>query len=100
MLRRRGAETLAASLESCAAEVEQWAREWELEALTLDQAAQESGYSYSTLQHLVAGKRIPNAGSARRPRIRRADLPRKVTAQPAGLGLADRVLAARHRKPA
>src|SRR5690348_16569017 len=77
VLRRRGAEALATSLESCASDLEVWARAWDLEALTLDQAAKESGYSYSTLQHLVAEKRIRNAGSARRPRIARKDLPRK-----------------------
>ena len=94
VLRHRGAEALAASLESCADELERWAEEWALERLTLEQAARESGYGYSTLQHLVAGKRIPNAGSPRRPRIRRADLPRKVSAPPGGVGLADRVLRA------
>ena len=100
VLRHRGAEALAASLESCAVELEQWARAWELEALTLGQAATESGYSYSTLQHLVAAKRIRNAGSVRRPRIARKDLPRKSSVAAAGQGLADRVLAARHRRPA
>jgi hypothetical protein len=100
VLRHRGAEALGASLESCAAELEVWARAWALEALTLEQAAAESGYSYSALQHLVAAKRIPNAGSARRPRIARKDLPRKPSGSAVGQGLADRVLAARQRRPA
>src|SRR2546425_10869637 len=98
--RHRGAEALAACLESCATELEVWARAWELEQLTLSQAAAESGYSYSTVQHLVAAKRIRNAGSARRPRIARKDLPRKPSLATVEQGLADRVLAARHRRPA
>jgi len=101
VLRHRGAEALAANLESCAVELEQWAQAWQLERLTLEQAAQESGYSYSALQHLVAAGRIKNAGTVHRPRIRRSDLPRKMGDAPAtGLALADRVLAARQRRPA
>ena len=100
VLRHRGAEALAVSLESCAAELETLAREWDIEALTLEQAAQESGFSYSHLQHLVAAKRLRNAGTARRPRIRRADLPRKAGTPHDEPGLADRVLAARSQRTA
>lgn len=100
VLRHRGAEPLAASLESCAAELETWARAWELEALTLEQASVESGYSYSALQHMVAERRIKNVGTRHRPRIARHDLPRKANVAPVGQGLADRVLAARQRRPA
>src|SRR6266516_813092 len=79
VLRRRGAEALAVSLESCAQERERWAQEYALEALTLDQAAAESGYSYSALQHMVADGKVKNAATpGHRPRIRRSDLPRKV----------------------
>jgi hypothetical protein len=100
VLRHRGAEAQAGVLEGCASELAAWVREWELEALTLEQAARESGLSYSHLQHLVAGGRVPNAGSARRPRIRRADLPRKPGTPSAPHDLADRVLSARHQRPA
>jgi len=97
VLRRRGAESLAALLAGCADELAEWAKAHELEALTLEQAAVESGYSYSALQHMVAERRIKNAGTQHRPRIRRNDLPRKVQtcANPPGPQLADRVLRAR-----
>lgn len=77
VLRRRGAAALAEALESCAAELEAWERERALEGLTLEQAASESGYSYSRLQQLIACGTIPNGGEPYRPRIRRCDLPKK-----------------------
>lgn len=77
VLRRRGAEIQAAVLEGCAADLEAYERERALEALTLEQAAEESGYSCSALQRAVARGVVANAGSKRRPRIRRGDLPRK-----------------------
>ena len=99
VLRHRGAETLATCLETCAGELAAWGEAWRLEELTLEQAAQESGFSYSHLQHLVAGMHLKNRGSARRPRIRRGDLPHKVGhAESSTLGIADQVLAARHRR--
>jgi hypothetical protein len=45
--------------------------------LTLEQAAQASGYSPRRLRELLASGAIPNAGARGRPRIRRADLPRR-----------------------
>ena len=97
VLRRRGAEPLAVGLESCAVELEVWAKQHALEALTLAQAAAESGYSYSALQHLVADGKVKNAGTPHRPRIRRSDLPRRVqtAANAPVVQLADRVLRAR-----
>ncbi|MHB1863402.1 MAG: hypothetical protein ACYCVL_10570 [Gemmatimonadaceae bacterium] len=47
------------------------------EPLTLEQAANESGYSADHLRKCVADGTVPNAGAKGRPRIRRADLPRK-----------------------
>ena len=79
VLRRRGASAQAEALESCASELERWERERALEMLTLQQAAQESRYSYSWLQRQIADGSIPNAGDKGRPRIRRRDLPRKAT---------------------
>ena len=46
------------------------------ELLTIDQAAAESGYAYSSLQHLIADGVLPNAGRRGRPRVRRNDLER------------------------
>ena len=62
-------------MEACAKDLEERLREWELESLSLDDGARESGFSYSTLQHRVASGEIPNAGSKGRPRVRRCDLP-------------------------
>jgi hypothetical protein len=82
LLRRRGAEAQAALLESCADDLEAANREADLEALTLQEAAQESGYSVDHLGRLVREGRIPNAGQGWGPRIRRCDLPRKPFQEP------------------
>lgn len=50
-------------------------------ALTLAQAAAESGYSEGHVARLILEGKIPNAGRKRSPRVRRGDLPRKPTAQ-------------------
>jgi len=55
--------------------------------LDLPQAAAESGYSEGHIGRLVREGKIPNAGRRRSPRIRRADLPRKPTAELAKLRL-------------
>src|SRR3989442_11111660 len=77
ILHRRGADEQAVVLESCALEVEEEARLFSLEALSLEQAEKESRYSYSALEKMVRSGRIPNAGAPHRPRIRRCDLPKK-----------------------
>ncbi len=61
-LRRRGAAAQAVALESCADDLEAAHREHALEALTLNVASQESGYSYSALQKKVASGELPNMG--------------------------------------
>ena len=76
-LARRGLEHEARFCESFAAELEESIREWKYEELTLEAAAEESGYSYSRLQHLVAGDALPNVGEKGSPRIRRCDIPVK-----------------------
>jgi hypothetical protein len=80
-LRRRGADPQALVLESCAEELERAEMEYGLEALTLQEAERESGYSYSALQKIVASNRLLNVGSKHSPRIRRGDLPRKARAR-------------------
>jgi hypothetical protein len=77
ILHRRGADEQAAVLESCASELEQEGRRFSLEALTLEQAAESSGFSYSALQKMVRYGTIPNVGKKGAPRIRRGDLPKK-----------------------
>ena len=73
VLRKRGAAAQAEVLESCVADHEQALNEWHTEELTLRQASEESGFSYSRLQQM-RGIRTSIAGS---PRIRRCDLPYK-----------------------
>ena len=51
------------------------------ELLTLPQAAAESGYSEGHIGRLVREGKVANAGRRLYPRIRRADLPRKPTAE-------------------
>lgn len=83
-LRRYAAEPQAVALEACAEELEERLREWQSEPLTLEAAADESGYSYSALQQKVAAGEIPNVGDKGRPRVRRADLPLKVPRRVSG----------------
>jgi hypothetical protein len=77
ILRHRGAAVQADVLESCAAELEDEGRLFSLEALTLEQAAEESRFSYSALQKMVSDGTIPNVGKKGAPRVRRGDLPKK-----------------------
>ncbi len=73
VLRKRGATAQAEALDSCAADHERVLNDWHTEELTLRQASEESGFSYSRLQQM---KNL-NVGSSGSPRIRRCDLPRK-----------------------
>lgn len=75
--REYGADRLARACQKHADELEAAAGAVRLEALTLEEAAELGGYSYSHLQHLVAEGTIPNVGSEGAPRIRRRDVPRK-----------------------
>lgn len=74
LLRRRGAPRQADALKSAAADLEERVREWKLEALTLQQAADETGLSYSAVQKKVARGDLPNAGREGAPRVRRCHL--------------------------
>ena len=75
--RRLRAEDQATTLEYCADDLEETWRVWQEEPLTLEEAAEESGYSYSSLQKRVASGEIPNIGEPGAPRVQRQDLPRK-----------------------
>ena len=70
-LRHRGLSETADVLESVANDHEQALNDWHTEELTLRQAEQESGFSYSRLQQMKDIK----IGSSGSPRIRRCDLP-------------------------
>ena len=76
-LARWGDDRGATILRRCATELDVAARQHDLEALTIPQAAEESGYSRDHLRALVASGEIPNAGKKGSPRIRRCDLPMK-----------------------
>ena len=95
-LRRRGIDREACLIESLADDHEETLREWHLEALTLEAAADESGFAYSTLQQRLTAGDLPNAGEKGAPRIRRCDLPTRGGAKLREVGgepdLADRIL--------
>jgi hypothetical protein len=77
LLRRRGAAVQADVLLGCAEELEQQQREDALEALTLEQAARESGYTVSALDKQLRDRKLENVGQRGAPRVRRGDLPKK-----------------------
>jgi len=66
-----------ALLRRMASELTEALDRWWLEELTLEQAAEERGRSYDTIQRRVATGDLPNVGRKHRPRVRRADLYRK-----------------------
>jgi hypothetical protein len=70
-------ERLAALCEAHASELETALRSSLDGELTLKQAAEVSGYSYSHLRRLLDAGELPNAGEDGRPRVRLGDLPFK-----------------------
>ncbi len=100
LFRRRGLGECARLMESVAEDLDARLREWELEALSLEAAAEESGYCYSSLQQKIAKGELPNAGERGSPKVRRCDLPLKggrsrPSLEVSQLDLADQVLAAK-----
>ena len=77
--RELGAEGQACTLEWCSAELEAAGRSYEMESLTLREAASECGYTRDHLARLIREGKIPNVGEPKAPRIRRGDLPRKTS---------------------
>lgn len=51
--------------------------ERKLDELTLTEAAEYSGLSYSTIQRKIASGKLRNVGEKNRPRIYRGDLPKR-----------------------
>lgn len=76
-LRRFGAEPQARTLETCADELHEALRSTRDEVLSLQRAAEESGYSAEHLGRLVRVGKLPNAGRPSKPLIRRSQLPIK-----------------------
>lgn len=64
----------ARMIQSLSADLEERLREWELEKLTLEQAAGELGVAYDTVQRRVASGLLHNAGWKGAPRVRRCEL--------------------------
>jgi len=62
-----------------ASELEEALRSDDAEPLTLDQAAKCSGYSSDHLGRLIRNGKLPNAGRPNAPRVRRGDVPTKVS---------------------
>jgi hypothetical protein len=77
LLRQHGADASAMTLEAVAGELDASLRAEADTALTLTDAARESGFSADHIRHLVSSGAIPNAGRKGSPRIRRQDLPAK-----------------------
>ena len=73
-------DPLVPTLLSIADEIEERALAHILEELTLSDATEESGYSYSALQKMVASGELANLGDKGSPRVRRGDLPSKPNA--------------------
>lgn len=92
-LRHRGLTETANVLESVANDHQEILDAWFSEELTLRQASEESGFSYSRLQQM----KDLQVGTTGSPRIRRCDLPRKRqrTGPQLAPDLADEILASK-----
>lgn len=77
LFRRYGDERGATICELHANELEAAVGAAQLEAVTLEEAKQIGGYSYSHLQHMVKDGTLENVGKDGAPRIRRSDVPIK-----------------------
>ncbi len=72
-------ESVARAYEKCAEELNEALQEQDERLLSLQEAAELSGYSPDHLGRLVRAERIQNAGRPGAPRIRIKDLPRKIS---------------------
>jgi hypothetical protein len=79
ILKAEGCLDVASARERCAAELETCLHIIDSQALSVEQAAGESGYSAEHLRRLLRDKPALNAGRRGKPLIRRSDLPRKAT---------------------
>ena len=87
VLRPYGGEREADLITKLATEMRQAICAWEGEVLSIHDAALESGYSEDRLRKLVGEGRIPNAGRRGKPRVKRADLPRKANSRKSAIAL-------------
>lgn len=86
ILRAEGCPEVAAARERCASELETSLHKHDTEALSVKQAASESGYSAEYLRRLLRDMPALNAGRAGKPLILRRDLPRKPVVPLVGSG--------------
>lgn len=86
VLRGEGCLEMAAARERCASELETTLHKQDNETLSIQQAANESGYSAEYLRRVLRDTPTLNAGRAGKPLIRRRDLPRKPTKALVGSG--------------
>jgi len=77
LFRDHAEESVARAYEACAKDLERILTSLGDTPLTLQEAAEESGYSADHLGRLVREGSIPNSGRHGSPRIARRDLPRK-----------------------
>ena len=78
-LNAEGCSEVAAARERCATELENCLRSNDSQALSVKQAARESGYNADYLRRLLREKPELNAGRNGKPLIFRRNLPRKPT---------------------
>ena len=76
-LRQWGAKDEAQVVERCARELAEALGTHDDEALTLAEAAAESGYSVSHLRRLITQNKLRDTAQVGPPLVRRGDLPRK-----------------------
>lgn len=81
-LRELALEAVARAYERAAHDLEEALANDEGELMTLQEAAEASGYSADHLGRMVRNGTIQNAGRHGAPRIRVGDLPRKVARAP------------------
>lgn len=74
---QRGMTNFAVMARSFAEDLELFVRVHALEALTLEEASRESGYSRDHLSRMISEGRLENIGGAGQTRLARGSLPKK-----------------------
>jgi len=74
LLRRRGAADIATAVESCADELEAAEKEWQLESLSLNDAAAETGKTAGQLRRDVKNGKLARSNSDGPMKVRRCDV--------------------------
>lgn len=85
LLRSYGDERGAQICEYHAGQLEEALHERESQPLSVAEASALSGFSQSHLYHCIEDGTLPNAGRRGAPRIRRADVPKKLGTRSQGL---------------